>query len=281
MLVRPSREGCAYIDAMDEILEQLPSGTRVLDLGSASGSFARERTKAITIRLDRECHGKDRENVLIGDAAHLPFADGRFQAVISNHSLEHFEELERCLREVGRVISPRGALFVSVPDASTLTDKLYRWLASGGGHVNPFVSPESVIRVVEDYTGLKHVATKGLCSSLSFLNRRNSPAPRPKRTLLIGGGFEWTLRAYVWFSRRVDRLLGTRLSIYGWAFYFGEVSRKVNTTTWLNVCVRCGSGASALFLRRLVKVRLFVLKSYACPSCGASNPFIDSDANWR
>jgi ubiquinone/menaquinone biosynthesis C-methylase UbiE len=37
-----------------------------------------------------------------GDAARLPFADKTFAAVISNHSLEHFDDLAGALREIGR-----------------------------------------------------------------------------------------------------------------------------------------------------------------------------------
>lgn len=263
---------------MDEILKELPVGALVLDLGSAQGSFSRDSTLATAIRFDQEAPARvDGEIVVLGNAAYLPFADRVFQAVISNHSLEHFQDLERSLEEIGRVIDPRGALFVSVPDASTLTDKLYRWLARGGGHVNAFFSPEEVISAIERTTGLGHVATKTLCSSLSFLNRRDSPRPRPRRLLLLGGGFEWSLLLYTWVSRRIDCFLHARTSVYGWAFYFGEISSHVSTGTNLNVCIRCGSGTPAAILQegRLVRAWLHVFRRYTCPRCGAANPFIE------
>src|SRR4029077_8355318 len=124
------------------------------------------------------------------DAAKLPFADQTFDAVISNHSLEHFDDLVGSLREIGRVISPTGSLFVAVPDASTLTDKLYRWLGRGGGHVNAFTSADKTAALIEQTTAMPHAATKILCSSLSFLNRRNAPRPVPRRLWLLGGGYE-------------------------------------------------------------------------------------------
>ena len=67
--------------------------------------------------------------------ASLPFQDASFDAVISNHSLEHFEQLQPALQELGRVLRPNGSIFIAVPDASTFADRLYRWLARGGGHV--------------------------------------------------------------------------------------------------------------------------------------------------
>jgi hypothetical protein len=39
---------------MHEILDRLASDAVVLDLGSRQGSFARERTAARVVRLDRE-----------------------------------------------------------------------------------------------------------------------------------------------------------------------------------------------------------------------------------
>jgi SAM-dependent methyltransferase len=123
----------------------------------------------------------------------LPFASGSIDAIVANHSLKHFDELAACLAEMGRVTGGRGALYVAVPDASTLTDRLYRWLGDGGGHVNAFVEAAAVARQIEDATGLRHVATRTLCSSLSFLHRDNAPHPRPRRLALLGGGHLWTL----------------------------------------------------------------------------------------
>jgi len=274
---------------MHEILRNLQAGSLVLDLGCAEGSFPQEATSATVVRVDREAprNREDRPRFVQSDAAKLPFADQTFDVVISNHSLEHFDDLVGSLREIGRVISPTGSLFVAVPDASTLTDKLYRWLGRGGGHVNAFTSSSETAALIERATGLPHVATRMLCSSLSFLNRRNSPRPAPRRLLLLGAGYECSLFLYVWLSRRLDRRLNARTSIYGWAFYFGNIVESIDTTTWVNVCIRCGSGCSAASLIRQALVRSSFpgLRIYRCPQCGATNPFADDcgtqTAHWR
>jgi len=249
---------------MHEILGTLPAGSRVLDLGCDEGSFPAGLTKAAVVRLDRD-RPRERDAAFVqGDAGQLPFANGSFAAVISNHSLEHFVDLEAALREIGRVIRPGGALFVAVPDASTVTDKIYRWLGRGGGHVNAFTSAEEVARVVERTTGLRHAATRTLWSSLSFLNRKGAPRPLPKRLWLVGGGFEGVLRGYVRVSRWCDRVFGTRTGIYGWAYYFGDLADRVQTEPWRNVCIRCGSG----FPDEAVGAD----RTYLCPRCGTRNP---------
>lgn len=263
---------------MYEILRNLPIGARVLDLGCAVGSFPPEATSAKVMRVDLEAprNGNGGRRFVQGRAEALPFAAQTFDAIISNHSLEHFADLAGSLLEIGRVISPHGALFVAAPDASTLTDRLYRWLARGGGHVNAFTSPTETAALIERSTGLACVATRMLCSSLSFLNRRNSPRPAPRRLLFLGGGYEWSLFLYVWLSRRLDRWLNTRTSIYGWAFYFGKVVPPIDTETWVNVCIRCGSASKASFLMSRKLVSGFPgLRTYRCPTCGATNPFAD------
>ena len=156
------------------LLGSLPPGARVLDLGSARGSFPTGSTVATVIALDRDigrelgAQGNNGARFVCADAAHMPFRARTFQAIVANHSLEHFEDLSAALAEIARVIRPQGVLFVAVPDASTLTDKLYRWLGRGGGHVNAFTSAEKLAARIEQATGLTHAATLTLYSSLAF-----------------------------------------------------------------------------------------------------------------
>ncbi len=268
---------------MHEILQALPPAARVLDLGCASGSFDAAGTAAQVVRIDRdvairkEGRNEGRESIVQGDASRLPFAGRAFAAVVSNHSLEHFEDLRGALSEIARVLQPEGALFVAVPDASTLCDKIYRWLSNGGGHVNPFTSAKELAAAIERATGLPHVATRTLFTSLSFLNSRNSPAPRPRRLLLLGNGSEWSLFLYAWLSRAIDRRFGLRTGVYGWAFYFGRIPGAIDTRAWVNVCLRCGAGNPSERLKEdcLLPKRLLQPRQYRCPQCGARNPFAD------
>jgi len=47
------------------------------------------------------------------------FGSRTFDAIVLNHSLEHFERLKPALQEIGRVVRPDGAIYVAVPDAAT------------------------------------------------------------------------------------------------------------------------------------------------------------------
>jgi SAM-dependent methyltransferase/DNA-directed RNA polymerase subunit RPC12/RpoP len=247
-----------------EVLDQLPDGARVLDLGCGDGGFSADPDTARIVRVDLERKKLDR--FVQADAAKLPFASRSFDAVVSNHSLEHIDALDDALREIGRVIKPGALLYIAVPDASTITDRIYRWLGRGGGHVNAFTSARDLAARVERFTGLKCVGTRTLLTSLAFMNRHNIPGKRQRKLLLFGGGSEAVLRVATHFMRRADRFIGTRLSVYGWALFFGEF-HQVDTSVRSNVCVRCGSAHSSALLGPA--------KSYACPACGTRNLFTD------
>lgn len=256
---------------MHEILRNLAPGSHVLDLGSASGSYDAARYPLTTIRVDIEQSASAALATFVcADAAHLPFAGGSFHAVVCNHGLEHFQEYRRALAEIGRVTRSGGALYIAVPDAATFTDRLYRWLASGGGHVNAFRSAPALAAEIERITGLKHAGTRALHSSLSFLNPRNRKSPPPRKLLLLANGAEPVLFWLGWLLRHLDRLLGTRLSVYGWAFYFGHISEPLHLAPAINVCIRCGSGHPSQWLADSGAVQR---GRYRCPQCGAENPW--------
>lgn len=52
---------------------------------------------------------------ILCDARRLPLADRSFAAVISIYNLEHISELQTVLREVSRVLQPRGQFLVALP----------------------------------------------------------------------------------------------------------------------------------------------------------------------
>jgi len=264
---------------MHEILRSLPEHALVLDLGCGRGTFDGAAWRFTIVGVDLE--PLKTSDFVQADAARLPFIPACFDAVISNHSLEHFADLRGALGELGRVLKSSGSLYIAVPDATTITDKLYRWLSRGGGHVNQFQSAEELALQVEDATGLKHRVTRILCTSLSFLNRANRRTRAPKRLWLLGGGTQVSLMLLTYVFRLLDRRAGSRLSVYGWAFYFGDVGPEVHCVAATNVCVRCGAGHPSDWLVQHNRVRRYAfISSYRCPSCGTANLFT-ADENYQ
>jgi SAM-dependent methyltransferase len=259
---------------MLDLIGTLPAGARVLDLGAGPGSFPSQRQDILVVRLDLERpHRLGPGSYVLADAARMPFPPASFDLVVSNHSLEHFTELEATVREIGRVVKPDGVLYVAVPDATTLTDRIYRWLGRGGGHINPFRSPEEVASLISRLTGLALRSTTVLFSSLSFLNRHNFVTPPPRRIALFAFGNERFLAVSIRILRGVDRRCGTKWSRYGWSFLFGNVVGAVPAEVWVNVCIRCGSGHSEAYLRKHASIRKLagLFPAYRCPACGGFN----------
>lgn len=265
---------------MHEILKRLSSDARVLDLGCAHGSFRDDECPATAVRcdLDRQA-GRQFARFVCCDAGILPFADRSFHAVILNHSLEHFLDPAAVLSEIKRIVRHPACLWVAVPDASTITDRLYRWLGRGGGHANQFSDIDALVRLVEKQTALPHAGTRLLFTSFSFLNRHNTRGKKPRRIYLIGGGAEWLLRLGTLLLRKADQHLGTRASVYGWACCFGSAV-DFDTRPWSNVCVRCGSGHASGWLLMSGQVRrgLLGMRLFRCPGCGTENYFTDDRA---
>jgi len=258
-------------------MRELPPGALVLDLAARYGSFDPRRYPQLrVVRLDIEppCASGGAAGVC-ADAAALPFPDAVFHAVICNHGLEHFLRLDAAVAEMGRVLRPGGGLFLSVPDAATLTDRLYRFLARGGGHVNRFRSPGQVVSLVERVAGLPCRSRQTLYTSLSFLHPQNRGPRRNRRLWLLLGAPAGALRWAVWLFRILDRRLGTRLSLYGWSFYFGSAKVPAEEPPWSNVCIRCGAGHPAASLKRS---RSGWPPAYHCPECGERNFFTPDPA---
>lgn len=100
--------------------------TRALVVGCGNGAEA----FAIAERFNCEVVGLDispdlflgrsdaRVTLTVGDAAALPFPDQHFDLLYSFHSLEHIERLDEALKEMRRVLTPSGSVFVGTPNKS-------------------------------------------------------------------------------------------------------------------------------------------------------------------
>jgi SAM-dependent methyltransferase len=264
---------------VEEILDHLPPGSLVLDLGSRDGSFqAGAHPKLVLFAADLFLPGEIQEGIRFvqADASSLPFASRTFDAIILNHTLEHFERLKPALQEIGRVIRADGAIYTAVPDATTFSDRLYRKLfRNRGGHVNLFGSEAELTRTLSWYFGLRPAGSRTLCASLTFLNRR-ARNPEAGQLRLLFRLPERLLLYLTWLLRVADLRFKTRLTIYGWALYFGNLQECIDPMRRTNICIRCGQAHPSdwLLTSGLVRKRRWLFDDYKCPGCRARNSFI-------
>jgi SAM-dependent methyltransferase len=83
---------------------------RLLDIGCGFNELVRRHGKGVGV----DVHPWEGVNVLIDDAAHLPFADASFDTVTIVAALNHIPNREAALAEARRVLAPGGRLILTM-----------------------------------------------------------------------------------------------------------------------------------------------------------------------
>src|SRR5260370_39392094 len=97
-------------------------GRRILDVGCGTGTMLTHLAscgKAAGVDIDEEaigfCRERGLQDVRLGEAANLPFADGSFDLVTALDVVEHLDDDVGALVEMKRVLRPDGHILVTVP----------------------------------------------------------------------------------------------------------------------------------------------------------------------
>lgn len=170
-------------DIYDSVLACLPESGSILDAGCGEGVLSvlmarrGRRVTAVDLSLQNvaaarrfaaEQGQQSRTQFLVADSERLPFRDGAFAVVVSNHVLEHLPDFDQGLREIHRVT--RGKAVIAVPTCLSLQS----WALLGGGNYwrpgwrAPLALPFGLLRVLlagllgregvnEGYAGRKHL----------------------------------------------------------------------------------------------------------------------------
>lgn len=126
-------EQCGYRWIAQNLLKPHISGKRILDIGCGGGYLLKELEN-----IASSLTGIDISEVALNiakatcpsavlqeaSAENLPFGESSFDCVVCLGSLEHFLDINKALKEMGRVLSSDGWIFVMVPNLFWYKDVL-------------------------------------------------------------------------------------------------------------------------------------------------------------
>lgn len=113
----------------------------VLDVGCGDGflasvAFGQKLEAGIDLdpgEVQKALASGSYRKALCASATHLPFPDKSFKTVVSNCVLEHIPDIDGALREIRRVLKPKGRLMFTVPSERFSSNSFLRGLLKKAG----------------------------------------------------------------------------------------------------------------------------------------------------
>jgi len=100
----------------------------------------------ITLRVLRKVrHNLSDATLICASGSHIPFKDSTFDLAICTEVLEHLQDPEEAIIEIGRVLTNGGAAIISIPSLS-LPQTIILWIGYRMKKISekPFQSPDHV-----------------------------------------------------------------------------------------------------------------------------------------
>jgi SAM-dependent methyltransferase len=182
----------AKLAAVRRWLDPLPPRTRVLDAGCGEGVLVDEYASRLAIEgLDANYSST---RVRSGSLTALPYPDESFDRALCLDVLEHltFDDQREAVRQLHRVLAPRGELLVSVPNLAHLQSRVHfllagRLIRTASEHKHPGDRPAAEYIHLAEQAGFALIGRQGIFPTVPVLTRFIRRHPRtlhPLHTLL-------------------------------------------------------------------------------------------------
>jgi len=244
------------IFSIENIIRELGEGISILDGGAGTGCFPYADfpgCRIVALDVKPMAGIKDPPNVerVVGDLEKLPFGEKSFDLVTLNYVLEHTFYPDEVVSEIGRVLKADGIFYLSVPDAGSIDDRMFR-VAHKVTHPSSWFNPDP------DY----HNQTFTVESLRELLGRHDLSIVR---RLTYPGGFNWMPRVLRNAFLRCCRTLGVNPTRRGNIIAVakrGDFAEEVHTLRY--VCFECGTPVGEITLDGVY---------WRCSRCGSMNLF--------
>lgn len=231
--------GTGYFESF---LKELYPAAKIVGLDKSNGMLAQAQHKEAAYQLT-DTHW------INGCAEHLPFGDNSFELVYSNLMLHWSNNFTQCLKEIHRILKPKGLLLFTMVGPDTLQELRYCWKTiDEQPHVHLFVDMHdlgdnllqtSFLDPVMDieYFTLLYSEALDLMRELKKLGVRNITKNR-QRGLTSKGTLKKLTQAYEGFRSEEGKLPATWEIIYGHAWSAEKQNENAEISIPLSSIIR-------------------------------------------
>lgn len=174
----------------------------MLDIACGVGKFLQEAQNEdfsvfgidisdIAVAQAKKIHGA---HIARASAEKLPFRESTFDFVTCIGSLEHFRNPEKALKEIGRVLVPRGVCFLHVPNLM-FAGHIYMTLRYG---LMPSEGKQSFSETFRTYLGWKELIER-YDMKIIYCNTHNALPATRKVSWLVRAIWNYLLKYFIPF----------------------------------------------------------------------------------
>jgi len=160
---------CKVRESLCSFLKPVSSHAPVLDLGAGTGIMSEF---AYACREDLQFVAVDPAGGMLkysagyiethmANAEALPFEEKRFEVILVGEALHHFNDVDKSLQEMVRVLKKEGRLFIYEFDASTFMGKSICRVEKILGEPGNFFTPQVLKQILESHGFLVDISQYG------------------------------------------------------------------------------------------------------------------------
>ncbi|OPY64179.1 MAG: bifunctional 3-demethylubiquinone-9 3-methyltransferase/ 2-octaprenyl-6-hydroxy phenol methylase [Syntrophorhabdaceae bacterium PtaU1.Bin034] len=213
---------------LKEVIDRLGPRAEILDIPAGAGRLS-DRLRKHGFHVVSADINRARDDYCFSDMNKpLPFADGRFDAVISMEGIEHIIDYHGFIGELSRVTKQEGLIFLTTPNIACFYSRLMFMCT---GNFFQFWPGQAIVNVkgegIFDYGHISPLTWQQIC--FRFAHYGATPIAlrgnKVKRKILLPVYVPFMLIGLPWIAYRLRRTRKGVKSLLGQTDYYREVEK--------------------------------------------------------